>query len=498
MRAIFRRNPLLLRINFNFAYVKTLHFFLVKRYIPPFLATLFIAVFVFFMVFVFTYIDEIAGKGVDNWTLAQLFFYTFVTFIPSSMPLAILLSSIMTFGNLGENYELAALKSTGLSLMQIMKPLLVFIIFLSGLCFVFSNYTLPFIHLKQGRLLYDVREAKPALKIKEGIFYNEVDGYTMRVGQKDEDGQTIRNILVYDHTERRGNIVQTYADSGKIEMGAGNEFLQMTLHNGNRYQQFVNDEVQKKTRPMMSLSFKEQQVKFDLSGFKMQKTDEELFKNNAEMMNLSQLDNALDTLKKEQQKAIIQTQEQFRNYFNINAQKLSNKVDSLKLNSRSVYDYINVLDPVTKKQLIENALNMARSCQAFLESKEEQEYGDLQDEARYKTNWQSKFTLSFACIVLFFVGAPLGAIVRKGGFGMPVVISVVLFIIFHVISFSCKKLALRGEMDTFVGMWLASWVFLPIGIWLTIQASRDSSLFEIANYTQPIIRFFKRFKKKEA
>lgn len=478
--------------------MKTLHIFLIKRYIPPFLGTLFIAVFVFFMVFVFTYIDEIAGKGVDNWTLAQLFFYTFLTFIPGSMPLAILLSSIMTFGNLGENYELASLKSAGMSLMKIMQPLLAFIILLSVLCFLFSNYTLPYIHLKSGRLLYDVREAKPTLNIKEGIYYNGIEGYTMRVGSKDKDGKTIRNVFIYDHSEHKGNVIQMYADSGKLEMSPGRDFMSMTLYKGNRYQQMINDDVQKRTRPMMSLGFREQEVKFDLSGFAMHKTDEELFKNNAEMMNLKQLENALDTLKKVTKKASRQTEEQFTVYFNQNACKLSNRVDSLNQSYTNVYDYLRRLDPVTRKQLLENALNLAHSCDSYLESKEEREYADQQDEARYKVCWHEKFTLSFACIVLFFVGAPLGAIVRKGGLGMPVVISVVLFIIYHVINFSCKKLALQVKMDVFTGMWTAPCLFLPVGIWLTLKASKDSGLFDIGAYTQPFINFFNRFKKQPA
>ncbi|MFL5753083.1 MAG: LptF/LptG family permease [Bacteroidia bacterium] len=476
--------------------MKTLHIFLIKRYIPPFLGTLFIAVFVFFMVFVFTYIDEIAGKGVDNWTLARLFFYTFLTFIPGSMPLAVLLSSIMTFGNLGENYELASLKSAGMSLMKIMRPLLAFIMLLAFLCFLFSNYTLPYIHLKSGRLLYDVREAKPTLNIKEGVYYNGIEGYTMRVGSKDKDGKTIHNIYIYDHSEHKGNVVQIYADSGKLEMSPGRDFLSMTLYKGNRYQQMVNDEAQKRTRPMMSLGFKEQEVKFDLSGFKMQKTDEELFKNNAEMMNLKQLENALDTLKKDRKRTMSQTYDQFTVFFNQNAYRLSNRTDSLQQSYVSSYDYLQKLDPVSRKQLLENALNLARSSDSYLESKEQKVNSEDIEEAKFKIYWQDKFTLSFACIVLFFVGAPLGAIVRKGGLGMPVVISVVLFIIYHVINFSCRKLALQTELDTITGMWLAPSIFLPIGIWLTIKASKDSGLFDLGNYTQPIVKFFNRFKKQ--
>ncbi|HXD93042.1 MAG TPA: LptF/LptG family permease, partial [Bacteroidia bacterium] len=174
--------------------VKTLHIYLIKKFIPPFMATLFIGMFIFFMIFLFTYIDEIIGKGVDNVTLTKMFGYMFITFLSPSMPLAVLLSSIMTFGNLGENYELASMKSAGLSLLSIMRPILVFVLGLACFCFLFSNYTLPYIHLKAGRLLYDVRSSKPAVNIKESIFYNGIDGYSIRIGKKDNDGITIHNV----------------------------------------------------------------------------------------------------------------------------------------------------------------------------------------------------------------------------------------------------------------------------------------------------------------
>ncbi len=475
--------------------MKTLHLFLIKRYIPPFLGTLFIAVFVFFMVFVFTYIDEIAGKGVDSRTLAQLFMYTFLTFIPGSMPLAVLLSSIMTFGNLGENYELASLKSAGMSLLTIMKPLLVFIVFLSVFCFVFSNYTLPFIHLKSGRLLYDVREAKPTLNIKESIFYNGIEGYSIRVGKKEQDGKTIRNITIYDHTERKGNVVQIYADSGKLEMSPGRDYLNMTLYNGHRYQQILNEPAHYRTRPMMSLSFKEQLVTFDLSSFKMQKTDEELFKNNAEMMNISQLNKALDTLKKEKEKFNAGINNQFVKYFNSGAYKQSNKSDSLNKKYIASAEFLTTIDEQNRQQIVENAINLAKSSKSYLDSKIEEKENKLKDKARYEVNWHSKITLSVACIILFFVGAPLGAIVRKGGLGMPVVISVLLFIVYHSISFSCQKMVLQGKMPAFPGMWIGTLLFLPVGIWLSVKASKDSSVFEIGNYTQNIKKFFARFNK---
>jgi lipopolysaccharide export system permease protein len=448
------------------------------------------------MIFVFTYIDEIAGKGIDGITLAKMFGYTFLMFVPQSMPLAVLLSSIMTFGGLGETYELAAMKSSGLSLIKIMQPVLYFIFFLAIICFAYSNYTMPFIHLKQSSLLYDVRGAKPTLSIKESVFYNGIEGYSIRVGKKETDGKTIKNVTIYDHHEGKGNLVQMYADSGLLETTADKEKLIMTLYNGNRYQQLLSDPVDFKRRPMISFSFEKQKIIFDLSGFKIKRTSEELFRNNAEMMNITQLNNYVDTIHNEKSKLAATTFSNYSNYFNAKAVKASRVADSLNSAFISINEYLTRISTNTKSQIFENALVQARSCDSYLNEKETEFRNKTDEEAKFQVNWHKKFTLSFACFVLFFVGAPLGAIVRKGGLGMPVVISVILFIIYHVISFSAEKMALEGELEPAAAMWLGPFVFLPFGVWLSVKAAKDSSLFDITNYIALIkkISFFKKRK----
>jgi lipopolysaccharide export system permease protein len=446
------------------------------------------------MIFVFTYIDEIAGKGIDATTLVKMFGYTFLMFVPQSMPLAILLSSIMTFGGLGETYELAAMKSSGLSLIKIMQPVLYFIFFLAIVCFAYSNYTMPFIHLKQSSLLYDVRGAKPTLSIKESVFYNGIEGYSIRVGKKDADGQGIKNITIYDHHEGKGNLIQMYADSGILKTSGDKEKLIMTLYNGNRYQQILNDPKDYKRRPMASFAFEKQKIIFDLSGFKIKRTNEDLFRNNAEMMNVRQLNDYVDTIKIEKEKLSLSTYINYSIYFNSKAVSVSRKTDSLNLAFISINEYISRLSPETRTQLFENALIQARSCDSYLEEKKNEFKSRSDEESKFKVNWHKKFTLSFACFVLFFVGAPLGAIVRKGGLGLPVVISIVLFIIYHVISFTAEKMALEGKMEPFFAMWLGPFIFLPFGIWLSVKAAKDSSLFDAGNYFKVLKRIF-RFKK---
>src|ERR1017187_8354539 len=377
--------------------IKTLHIYLIKKYIPPFMATLFIAMFIFFMIFLFTYIDEIVGKGVDNITLVKMFGYIFVTFLSPSMPLAILLSSIMTFGNFGESYELASMKSAGLSLLSIMRPLLVLILGLSFFCFLFSNYTLPYINLKAGRLLYDVRSSKPAISLKESIFYNGIEGYSIRIGKKDDDGISIHNVLIYDHTAGRGNTAQMYAKDGQIAMSGNKKFLIIRLFNGTRYSQPLEDVKQELTRPNMIMHFKEQEVKIDLSKIKMQQTDEVLFKNNAGMMNLSLLSQYNDTTIKYRQQTYSQIYKQFSNlYYFLKSLAPHKKNDSLHIKKIISLDtYLANQSALENKNLVENALNMARSADSFLTSKVNEEENQIFEQTNFAVEWHKQITHSF-------------------------------------------------------------------------------------------------------
>jgi len=466
--------------------LKTLHIFLVKKYIPPFLATLFIGMFIFLMIFTFTYIDEIAGKGVEFTTLAKMFGYIFLTFLPAAMPLAVLLSSIMTFGNLGETYELASMKSAGLSLLSIMRPMLVLIIGLSLFCFFFNNITLPYLNLKAARLLYDVRAKKPAFNLRENVFYNGIDGYSIRVGSKDRDGITIHNVLIYDHSEDLGNTTQLYAKDGQISMTPDGRFLTFKLQDGTRYQQPLNEEKQKLTRPNMIMHFKEQIVRIDLSSLKMNKTDEEFYKDHAEMMGIAQLSSYRDTSLKYRLQTYDQTYKQFVNQYFFQKSLLQNKKNENDTGGIALNKYLSSVHELKRKNIKESALNMAKSAASFMESRVNEENDQLISQAKYEVNWHEKFTTSFACIILFLVGAPLGAIFRKGGFGMPVEISVILFLIYHVVTITLRKMVLEDKLATLVGMWAPQIAFFPIGLWLSFKAANDSPIFEGNSY----IKFF--------
>jgi lipopolysaccharide export system permease protein len=474
--------------------LKTLHRFLIKSYIPPFLLTLLIGMFIFFIIFVFVYVDEIAGKGIDNWTLTQLLFYTFISNLPISAPLAVLLSSIMTMGNLAEQYELAALKSSGLSLFNIMRPLIFFIFILAIATFVFSNYTMPYINLKAGRLLWDVRQKKPAFNVQPGIYYGGLDDYRIKVDGKGADGQSMKGIYIADHSHGQGNNVQMRADSGVMRTTNNGDYLEIHIYDAIQYRHILETDQHQRTRPFVKMHFEEQEIKIDLSELKMQSTQEELFKNNYQMLNLRQLDNGIDSFKRMEvnlkQNIYTQLTKNFTTHSNVN-----NTVnDSLNKPHIAIADYLKLYDANGRNFLVDKALETLRSADSYISSTTENELqGNKLDQLVYRAEWHKKLTLPVACIVLFFVGAPLGAIVRKGGMGMPVVISVVMFIFYHVVKTSLEKSYLEGALDAFTGLWGSTIIFLPFGIWLTWMAANDSAIFEKSSYKK-VTRFFYKSK----
>lgn len=460
--------------------------------------TFFIAMFVFFMMFIFKYIDDFVGKGIGAATLSELFFYFSLTTIPMALPLAILLSSLMTFGNLGEHFELSALKSAGLSLQRIMLPLIVTIVLLSVSAFYFSNNVLPHTNLKAGSLLYDVRESKPALLFKDGVFNNSIEGFSIRVGKKDQDGKTLHDVMIYDHREMLGNNIVLSAKRGRMQEMADKMFLVLDLEDGVSYKDMINNTKETRTHPLVRDKFVTRTIRFDLSEFKMSRTNEDLFKNNYQMLNLPQLQTTVDSLDTKIEKRRVDFGNQLRKSYYSKSWELLSKNDSLHKGTISITDYLAGLPKTQKVTIVETATNIARSAKAYAESVSNDYYADYYSMLRYDVEWHRKFTLSVACIVLFFIGAPLGAIIRKGGLGMPVVISVIFFITFHVLSITGEKLAKEGSVRVWIGMWMATLILLPVGIFLTYKATADSNLFDVNAYFGWVKKLFSRFSKKSA
>lgn len=469
--------------------MKTLYKFILKSYIGPFVMTFFIAMFVFFMMFIFKYIDDFVGKGIGAGILSELFFYFSLTTIPMALPLAILLSSLMTFGNLGEHFELTAMKSSGLSLQKVMTPLIITTFFLSVSAFYFSNNILPYTNLKAGALLYDVRESKPALLFKEGIFNNSIQGFSIRIDKKEEDGKTLKDIMIYDHRGMKGNDVVLSAKSGKMEETADKMFLVITLKDGVSYKDISDSPKDVETHPLVRDRFEERVIRFDLSEFKLSRTNEELFKSNYQMMSLSQLNLVADSLTDKNDKRRNEFAKHLNNSYYSKSTKFLAKLDSNKIKTTAP-DYFSKLSKSQKLSIIEAATNMARNAKTTAEGMEADIIAEIDSIYRCNIEWHRKFTLSVACIVLFFIGAPLGAIIRKGGLGMPVVVSVIFFISFHILSITGEKLAKEGKMEPYLGMWMATAILLPVGIFLTGKATSDSTLFDMNSYIELLKKLF--------
>ena len=456
--------------------MKRLHLFLLKAFIRSFIATFFIAIFLLLMQFLWKYIDDLVGKGLEFTQIAELIFYASARFVPVALPIAILLSSVMVFGKLGENYELAALKSSGISLTKILYPLTIFVIIVSYSSFLFSNYIMPIANLKNGSMIYDIQKKKPALNIKEGIFYKEIEGFSIKVTEKDSDGKTLKNILIYDHTSKNGNDKVIIAESGEMQLTKDEQFLELILYNGHSYIDIAKKN-RKTKKAYRTTHFKENLIRFNLSSFNIMKNSEDLYKGHYAMLSNKQLAMAIDSLK-------LKFNERQRD-FSIN---ILGKYNS-KLKTDSLLTLKNL--SISKQQL-DIAINKLRSNKSIAESnKDDLEYRKIII-TKHEIEWHRKISLAVACILLFLIGSSTGAIVKKGGFGLPVLISVFFFIIYHVLSMIGEKSAKDLSMQSYEGIWLTNAVFLPIALFLVIKAKNDSQLFNFNS----IVRKIKSLSKK--
>ena len=470
-----------------------------KSFIGTFIFTFFIAVFILLMQFLWTYLDDLVGKGLGFDVLGKLIFYTAITFVPMAMPLAILLSSLMCFGNLGEFYELVAMKASGISVWKIMRPLLIFSIAMSITAFVFSNNVLPVATLKSKTLLRDVRKQKMSFDIPEGMFYKGIDGYTIRAGKKGADGSTLYDMMIYDHTAYKGNVKVTIADSATIALAPSQKEVVFTLYHGYNYNEVIDDKEYKARRPFEKMKFDKQYVSFDISDFDMTQSDGSALKGHQSMLNISQLIVAIDSL----EQSSVERHISYKNSFKNRLQHLSSKdIISSTRNKKVDIDTITVFKWPLLDNFGENEkksiINMSISA-----TKNQIDNIDLniRDFERQETNirkhqqvMHEKFSLSIACLLFFFIGAPLGAIIRKGGLGLPIVISVVFFVIYYIITITSQRIAVAGDMPIFLGVWLSSIIILPIGIFLTIKATTDSALLDRDSWKKTFRKIFRKDK----
>lgn len=450
---------------------------------------------------VWLYVDELIGKGLDWLVIAELLFYFSASLIPQALPLSVLLSSIMTFGNLGESYELVAAKASGISIWKMFRPMFGVMMVVAVFGFFVANILIPQANLKRGSLLYDVRQQKPALAIKAGVFSQDIPGITLRVGSKDRNTQELQDIIIYDQRESQLHPVIIYAKRGTMTMSEDKRYMLLTLFEGGRYEELEKVKGYYYSQQHSTMTFSEERIAFDMNSFKFNRTDENLFKHHWEMLNVLELQKASDSLdlladqKYQELKGFIQPYYYFTRARTDSSQRVA---DSSKISVASTEPNISShFHQVPSSTLFANALNAARAGKNTVEYSinEYQELTKLR--ARHKIEWHRKFILSVACIVMFFIGAPLGSIIRKGGFGLPIVVSVLLYVCYHIVSLSGEKAAKTQAWTPMEGMWFGIMVFIPLGFFITYQAANDSKLFDKNLYIGLSRKWANLFRKKE-
>jgi len=466
--------------------VKKLDILILRSFAGPFFATFLISLFVLTMQFFWLYIDDLVGKGLDLTTLSYLTGLVAVTWVPLALPLALLLSSIMTFGNLGETFELVAIKSAGIPLIRFMKPLLIVTAFLSGIAFLFANNIIPVANLKLNALKYDIIVKKPAFDIKEGVFYDKIEGYVIKIGKKDKDDSTIHDVIIY---EKNYNLQDNFmvAESGVMRITPDQRFMEFELHNGWNYEE--NGPRFSTGTEFIRLGFKSYKKEFDLSSFKLNKTEDSLFKYDPKMLSIRQLNQAIDSLGDINNIYYKRSKKELSAYFSFIKYADSSWPAEKLSSAKKLKSFDAIIPDSLKTTVFERAVSTINSTKSVVDLMAG-EYAVKSDMIRkHWIEWNRKFALSFACIVLFMIGAPLGSIIRKGGLGTPLISAIGFFVVFNMLNTFGEKFAKTGETSVFTGMWLSALVLVPIGWFLTYKAMRDSQLFNKEFY-------FRLFKKK--
>ncbi|WP_443937927.1 LptF/LptG family permease [Pedobacter sp. MW01-1-1] len=486
--------------------MKKIHLLLIKAFVKPFVATFFVVMFILLMFFLFKWIDDLIGKGFEWYTILELMWYASAANVSMALPLSVLLSSIMTFGSLGENYELVAIKSAGISLQRAMQPLFVVILLLTISSFLFSNYMLPKANLKFGSLLYDIRNKKLSFLIKPGVFNNSIPNYAIRVDSKDEDG-TLHNIMIYDHkgmSDLKANNSSSSAVPRIIKARIGvmnktkdDKFLVIELKDGVQYEEQSSGTGAYNPRQLFfRRSFKETKQRFDLSSFQMNRTDPNAFGNSTPMLNLKGITKKHDSLGRVLDTINLRTKASLA----INFKQSNSALGYTKVKAKPIVISDKILLSLPngyRRQSLENASNAVVSLKQSLLSTAPNHTNVTGEFIFTRVEYQRKFTLAASCILLFFIGAPLGAIIRKGGMGLPVVAAISFFLIYHIIITVSEKSAREGNMNPVLAMWFATIVLSPLAAFLTYKATADSALFDINEYKQFFVKLFRRDKKQQ-
>lgn len=522
--------------------MKKLDKLIIRSFLGPFILTFLVVVFILLIQYMLKYFEDFVGKGLGVGVFSELLFYFSVNMTPVAMPLAILLSSLMTFGTLGEHNELTAIKSAGISLPRILLPVMTFVLFISFVAFVNNNYIVPRANLNAYSLLYDIKQKKPSLDLREGAFYSGIPNYSIKVNKKYPDGVTLKDIIIYDHTKGLGNMDVILADSGRMFVFNNDRYLKLELFNGKNFSELSDRESYSQRsrhnhiKQFVRSKFYKTTMVFSLASFQLERTDKTYFASNRLMRNVDQLKSDVDSMKLEFQsikhstyqnsvqsfsyflKKDVQLTPEIKEYvdqdsnmmysspfsdINIKRKLVEDSVAAVNAKTitfnKAKYDSLIKAKKVANNIILTQAASMARFSKSNFSIDAQRVKDKVKDINTYSVELLKKYSLAISCFIMFLIGAPLGAIIKKGGLGVPVIVSIAFFIVFYVISMMGEKWAKQGLITPEVGVWAANAILLPFGFVFMIQAKNDARLFETDYYKVMIDRinsFYKNFFKR--
>ena len=473
--------------------MKKLDRFIIKSFVGPFIAILLVVVFILVMQFLWLYIDELVGKGLSFKVILEFLAWGSATMLPLSLPLATLLASMMTLGTLGENNELLAIKAAGISLQRVMIPLAVICGLISVGAFFVSNDLIPVAYNKIYTLRDDIGKTKDEIKIPTGTFYNGIDGYILRVDDRNDDSGMMNGVMVYNHTKNKGNTSLTIADSAMMKMSKDKSYLTFILYNGTNYEETNTRNYRDTSLQLQKIDFKQQEMIIPLENYAFQKSDSSRFDDQVKSMNLKQLQHgqdsigSLDSASKQDNLKLMRNSRTLRYNSQLDTATKRLPTSSFERDDIGVWD-----DIANEISALEKARSNAEDIQAQLTAYSRERYYHNFTLRLIDIEINKKFALSIACLIFFFIGAPLGALIRKGGLGTPAIISVLFFVAYWVIDISGTKLAKDGAVGPFHGVFFSSYILLPTGLFLTWKAINDSAIFS----AESLKNSFKKIKAK--
>lgn len=462
---------------------------ILKAYLGPFFATLGVLQFVFLMQFLWKHVDDLVGKGLDMFVIFELLYYANFSLIPLTLPLSVLLSAIMSMGSLSENNELTALKSSGITFLRILRPLLFVSIFMSGIAFIFSNHLMPWSTLKYKALKREIIRKKLDVNLKEGVFNTDLDNYSIRIRKKEDNAEDVKDVTIYKFSGK-GNTVVVKSKTGKIHFGSSRKYLLLDLYDGYNYEEsYKQHSLPSEKYKHSKTYFKHQLFRFDLSSFALKEANEDVYGDYAKMMSFSQL--KVRQVEIKAQAVTIEEGIDDRTTYTIGVYDAAH--DSLQLDTVHFANW----DEIVSKGKWSTAMNMAKSNVSQTINRLKAGYSTLDRKQKHVREFtiekHKKFTLSISVFILFLVGAPLGAMIKKGGMGLPIVISVVFFLVYYMLSVYGEKSVLKNQVNEYFGMWLTNAIFLPFGILFMFQSATDTPIFDRDFYKKK----FKKWLKKD-